>query len=51
MVIFGLVAGSWWMIIGLLNDRTPHWLKFWRGRNGASGSMTMSLTNKNPESV
>ena len=50
LVVFGLVAGSWWLIVTLLNDRTPQWLQFWRGRPGTAGTATMSLTAKSVDS-
>lgn len=50
LVVFGLVAGSWWLIVTLLNDRTPPWVKFWRGRGGTAGTATMSLTSKSVDS-
>ena len=50
LVVFCLVAGSWWMIVTLLNERAPRWLKFWQGRAASTGSATISLTGKGTDS-
>ncbi len=50
LVVFSLVAGSWWLIITLLNDRAPRWLKFWRGHTASTAATMMSMTGKGPES-
>ena len=47
----GLVAGSWWMIVMLLNERAPRWLKFWRRQTSSTGTMTLSLTGKGGDSA
>ena len=47
----GLVAGSWWMIVMLLNERAPRWLKFWRRQSSATGTTTLSLTSKGGDSA
>lgn len=46
LVVLGLVAGSWWLIVALLNERAPRWLKFWKPRSLKSGATMMSLTGK-----
>ena len=50
LLVFCLVAGSWWMIVTLLNERAPRWLKFWQSRHASSGSTTISLTAKGTDS-
>jgi serine/threonine protein kinase len=50
LVVFGLVAGSWWLIMALLNERAPRWLKFWQVRTKDQGLGTMSMTGKSVES-
>jgi eukaryotic-like serine/threonine-protein kinase len=47
----GLVAGSWWMIVLLLNERGPRWLKFWRRPPSFNGATTLSLTSKGGDSA
>ena len=47
----GLVAGSWWMIVMLLNERGPRWLKFWRRQPSSTGTTTLSLTSKGGDSA
>ena len=47
----GLVAGSWWMIVMLLNERGPRWLKFWRRQSSSTGTTTLSLTSKGGDSA
>ena len=47
----GLVGGSWWMIVMLLNERGPRWLKFWRGQSPSTGTTTLSLTSKGGDSA
>lgn len=49
LVVFGLVAGAWWMIVALIDERTPRWLSIFRGRPVSSGT-TVSLTGKRQES-
>jgi hypothetical protein len=39
----GLVAGSWWLIVIVLSDRGPRWLRF--GRRSGSSRMTAPLTS------
>ena len=51
LVVFALVAGSWWLIIALLNERAPHWLKFWRSSSASPGTANMSLTGKSADSA
>ncbi|WP_373651065.1 serine/threonine protein kinase [Schlesneria sp. DSM 10557] len=46
LVVLGLVAGSWWLIVALLNERAPRWLKFWQPRAARTGTTMMSLTGK-----
>ncbi len=43
LVMLGLVAGSWWLIVIVLSDRGPRWLRF--GRNRRSTTMTPQLTS------
>lgn len=43
LVVLGLVAASWWMIVIVLSDRGPHWLRF--GRRRGSTALTPSLTS------
>lgn len=50
LVLVGLVAGSWWLIVILLNERAPQWMKFWRGRSIPTGAATMSLSVKSQDS-
>jgi len=45
LVIFGLVAGAWWLIVALLNERTPRWFNVWRNRMATPGT-TLSVTGK-----
>ena len=47
----GLVGGSWWMIVMLLNERSPRWLKFWRRQSSSTGTTTLSLTSKGGDSA
>ena len=47
----GLVAGSWWMIVMLLNERAPRWLKFWNRQSSSTGTTTLSLTGKGGDSA
>ncbi|MBC8116538.1 MAG: cache domain-containing protein, partial [Candidatus Saccharimonas sp.] len=47
----GLVAGSWWMIVMLLNERGPRWLKFWHRQSSSTGTTTLSLTSKGGDSA
>ncbi len=47
----GLVAGSWWMIVLLLNERGPRWLKFWHRPSTSAGTATLSLTSKGGDSA
>lgn len=49
MVVFSLVAGSWWLIVALLSDRGSHWMQFWRGPSVSQGT-TLSLTAKGSDS-
>jgi serine/threonine protein kinase len=49
LIIFGLVGGAWWLIVALLNERTPRWLNAWRNRSTVTGT-TMSMTGKPHES-
>jgi eukaryotic-like serine/threonine-protein kinase len=51
LVVFALVAGSWWLIIALLNERAPSWLKFWHQSSASSSSPNMSLTGKSVDSA
>lgn len=51
LVVFALVGGSWWMIVGLLTDRSPRWLRFWQPHPNASGPTTVSLKSKGSESI
>lgn len=50
LVIFGLVAGAWWMIVALIDERTPRWLSIFRSRPASSGT-TVTLTGKRHEST
>ena len=50
LVICGLVAGAWWLIVALLNERTPRWLTVWRSRSAIAGT-TMSMTGKPNDST
>jgi serine/threonine protein kinase len=50
LVVFGLVAGSWWLIIAILNERAPRWLKFWQGRTASTGTTMVSLTTRGTDS-
>ena len=50
LVVFALVAGSWWLIVALLNERAPRWLRFWQSRSASQGAATVSLTGKGAES-
>ena len=43
LVVLGLVAASWWMIVIVLSDHRPRWLRFGRRRGG--GLVTPSLTS------
>jgi hypothetical protein len=43
LLVLGLVAGSWWMIVIVLSDRGPRWLRF--GRRRRSPSMSPPLTS------
>ena len=49
LVVFSLVAGSWWLIVALLSDRGLRWLQFWRGSSMSQGT-TMSSTAKASDS-
>lgn len=49
LVVFSLVAGSWWLIVALLSERGLRWLQFWRIPSLSSGN-TMSLTGKGSDS-
>ena len=51
LVVFALVAGSWWLIIALLNERAPRWLKFWRSNSTSPGTANMSMTAKSVDSA
>ena len=51
MLGLGLVAGSWWMIVMLLNERSPRWLKFWQRSTPSTGTTTLSLTGKGGDSA
>lgn len=51
LVVILLVAGSWWMLIALLSDRGPRWLKFWQLHPSAVGTTTLSLTSKGNDSA
>ena len=51
LLVFGLVAGSWWLIVALLNERAPRWFKFWRGQSNSQGTAMMSLTGKGTDSA
>jgi len=42
-VVLSLVAGSWWLIVIVLSDRGPRWLRF--GRRRRSAAMTPPLTS------
>jgi len=46
LLMLGLVAGSWWLIVALLNERAPRWLTFWKSRAVRTGATMMSLTGK-----
>ena len=46
-----LVAGCWWMIVLLLNERGPRWLQFWRRQPSTTGTTTLSLTGKGGDSA
>lgn len=46
LVMLGLVAGSWWLIVALLNERGPRWLRFWRRPSPSGVTTTLSLTAK-----
>ena len=50
LLVFCLVAGSWWLIVALLNDRAPRWFNFWKGRSGSLGPTTISLMGKATDS-
>ena len=51
LVVFALVAGSWWLIIALLNERAPRWLKFWRSNSASPCTANMSMTGKSIDSA
>ena len=51
LVMLGLVAGSWWLIVALLNERGPRWLRFWRRRSPSGNTTTLSLTAKGTDNV
>lgn len=50
LLVFCLVAGSWWLIVALLNERAPNWMTFWPYRSPSSGSTAISLTGKGTDS-
>lgn len=50
LLVFCLVAGSWWLIVTLLNERGPRWLRFWQGRTNGNASTMVSLTAKGIDS-
>ncbi len=47
LLVCSVVAGCWWMIVVLMNDRGQRWLARWR-RNGASTTLS-PLTGKASE--
>lgn len=53
LLVLGLVAGSWWLIVIVLSDRGPRWLRFGRRRrNGPSVPAPLtSLTSKGGDSA
>ena len=51
LVMLGLVAGSWWLIVALLNERGPRWLRFWRRQTSSGNTTTLSLTAKGTDSA
>ncbi len=51
LVVFSLVAGSWWLIVTLLSERSPRWLRRWQNRSTPAGATTVSLTAKGSDST
>jgi len=51
LLVFALVAASWWLLIVLLSERSPRWLRFWRGGAAGAGTTTLSLTGKAADSA
>ena len=51
VIVGNHVAGSWWMIVMLLNERAPRWLKFWNRQSSSTGTTTLSLTGKGGDSA
>ena len=50
LLVFCLVAASWWLIIALLNERAPRWVKFWQRKSLSTGPTAISLTGKGTDS-
>ena len=53
LVMLGLVAGSWWLIVIVLSDRGPRWLRFGRRRRRAvmAPPPLTSMTGKGGDSA
>lgn len=51
LVVLGLVAGSWWLIVIVLSDRGPRWLRFGRRRSPTMTQPLTSLTSKGGDSA
>ena len=51
LVVFGLVAGSWWFIVIVLSDRGPRWLRFGRRRRRSTTLPLTSLTSRGGDSA
>lgn len=51
LVVLGLVAGSWWLIVSVLSDRGPQWLWFGRRRNSSLTPPLTSLNTKGGDSA
>ena len=52
LLVLGLVAGSWWLIVIVLSDRGPRWLRFGRRRRRTSLTQPLtSMTSKGGDSA
>lgn len=51
LLVLGLVAGSWWLIVIVLSDRGPRWMRFGRRRTVAKAPPLTSLTTKGGDSA
>jgi len=49
LVVLGLVAGSWWLIVSVLNDRGPRW--HWFRRRASRLSAAATLTTRGGDSA